>query len=166
MSSRSPEGKIRNMEVVEDFESRPHKTVFVEVERDKEFQVSRERQLPKARCFTWSCPKKKIQVEAKWHEGIFFGIKNESEEAVVGTPHGISSKRGFWRWHVVQQCQWCPMGLATWNRKRYRVQSAAGCQSCRSGSTSSTADNRGAVAKKSLHLAIRGTGTRTSVSGV
>ena len=33
--------------------------------------------------------KKKIQVEAKWHKEIFPGIKNESEVAVVGTPHGI-----------------------------------------------------------------------------
>ena len=48
--------------------------------------------------------KGKVQVEAKWHEGIFLGIKDESGIAVVGTPHGIvfcekhpqSSKRGFW----------------------------------------------------------------------
>ena len=33
--------------------------------------------------------KRKVQVEAKWHEGIFLGIKDESEIAVVGTPHGI-----------------------------------------------------------------------------
>ena len=33
--------------------------------------------------------KKKVQVEAKWREGIFIGIKDESEVAVVGTPHGI-----------------------------------------------------------------------------
>ena len=33
--------------------------------------------------------KKKVQVEAKWHEGIFQGIKDESEIAVIGTPHGI-----------------------------------------------------------------------------
>ena len=33
--------------------------------------------------------KRKIQVDAKWYEGIFLGIKNESEVAVVGTPHGI-----------------------------------------------------------------------------
>ena len=47
------------------------------------------------RCVPWSekvfyleQSKRKIQVEAKWHEGIFFGIKDESEIAVVGTPHG------------------------------------------------------------------------------
>ena len=28
--------------------------------------------------------KRKVQVEAKWHEGIFLGIKDESEIAVVG----------------------------------------------------------------------------------
>ena len=33
--------------------------------------------------------KRKVQVEAKWHEGIFLGIKDESGIAVVGTPHGI-----------------------------------------------------------------------------
>ena len=32
---------------------------------------------------------KVFHLEAKWHEGIFFGIKDESEIAVVGTPHGI-----------------------------------------------------------------------------
>ena len=32
---------------------------------------------------------RKVQVEAKWHEGIFLGINDESEKAVVGTPHGI-----------------------------------------------------------------------------
>ena len=33
--------------------------------------------------------KRKVEVEAKWHEVIFLGIKDESEMAVVGTPHGI-----------------------------------------------------------------------------
>ena len=28
-------------------------------------------------------------MKRKWHEGIFIGIKDESEVAVVGTPHGI-----------------------------------------------------------------------------
>ena len=48
------------------------------------------------RCLLWSeknffleQSKRKVQVEAKWHEGIFFGIKDESEIAVVGTPRGI-----------------------------------------------------------------------------
>ena len=48
------------------------------------------------RCVHWSekvlyleQSKRKVQVEAKWHEGIFLGIKDESEIAVVGTPHGI-----------------------------------------------------------------------------
>ena len=41
--------------------------------------------------------KKKIQVEATWHEGIFLGIKDESEVAVVGTPHGIVFARSIRR---------------------------------------------------------------------
>ena len=53
--------------------------------------------------------KRKVQVEAKWHEGIFFGIKDESEIAVVGQ----SSNRGFWRWYAVQQHQRSPVGTAT-----------------------------------------------------
>ena len=41
----------------------------------------------------WS--KRKVQVEAKWHEGIFLGIKDESEVAVVGTPPGIVFREAF-----------------------------------------------------------------------
>ena len=33
--------------------------------------------------------KRKVQFEAKCHEGIFLGIKGESEIGVVGTPHGM-----------------------------------------------------------------------------
>ena len=47
------------------------------------------------RCVPWSekvsyleQTKRKVPGEAKWHEGIFLGIKDESEVAVVGTPHG------------------------------------------------------------------------------
>ena len=36
------------MEVVEDFESRPHKAVTILVERDKEIQEERELGMPKA----------------------------------------------------------------------------------------------------------------------
>ena len=36
------------MEVVEDFESRPHKIVSFVVERDTDFQVWREQKMPKA----------------------------------------------------------------------------------------------------------------------
>ena len=39
--------------------------------------------------------KRKVQVEAKWHEGIFLGIKDESEIAVVGRPHGIVFREAF-----------------------------------------------------------------------
>ena len=41
-TSRSLQGKIRNMEVVEDFEPRPYRAVSFVVERDKEFQKWRE----------------------------------------------------------------------------------------------------------------------------
>ena len=41
--------------------------------------------------------KRKVQVEAKWHEGIFLGIKDESEIAVVGTPLGIVFSRSVCR---------------------------------------------------------------------
>ena len=41
--------------------------------------------------------KRKVQVEAKWHGGIFLGIKDESEIAVVGTPHGIVFSRSVRR---------------------------------------------------------------------
>ena len=61
--------------------------------------------------------KRKVQVGAKWHEEIFLGINDEAERVVVGTPHGIffekhpqSSKRGFWRWHAVQQHQRSSVG--------------------------------------------------------
>ena len=41
--------------------------------------------------------KRKVQVESKWHEGIFFGFKDESEIAVVGTPHGAVFARSIRR---------------------------------------------------------------------
>ena len=41
--------------------------------------------------------KRKVQVEAKWHEGIFVGIQGESEIAVVGTPHGFFFSRSIRR---------------------------------------------------------------------
>ena len=41
--------------------------------------------------------KRKIQVEAKWHEGIFLGVKEHSETAVDGTPHGIVFSRSIRR---------------------------------------------------------------------
>ena len=44
----SLEGKISDMKVIEDFESRPHKTVTFVVERGKEKQEWNERKLPKA----------------------------------------------------------------------------------------------------------------------
>ena len=48
VASRSLQEKIRNMEVVEDFESRRHKAVSFVVEREKEFQEWREQQMPEA----------------------------------------------------------------------------------------------------------------------
>ena len=40
---------------------------------------------------------RKVHVEAKWHEGIFLGIEDESEIAVVGAPHGIVFSRSIRR---------------------------------------------------------------------
>ena len=48
VASRSLQGKIKNMEVVDDFESRPRKAVFFRVERDKEVQEVRDLDIPKA----------------------------------------------------------------------------------------------------------------------
>ena len=47
IASLSLQGRIKNMEVLEDFESRPHKAVTFLVEREKEFQVWREEKRPK-----------------------------------------------------------------------------------------------------------------------
>ena len=41
--------------------------------------------------------KRKVQVEATWHEGIFLGIKDKSVIALVGTPHGIVQSRSIRR---------------------------------------------------------------------
>ena len=41
--------------------------------------------------------KRKVQVEAKRHEGIFLGFKDESDKAVVGTLHGIVFARSIRR---------------------------------------------------------------------
>ena len=41
--------------------------------------------------------KREVLVEAKCHEGIFLGTKDESEIAVVGTPHGIVFARSIRR---------------------------------------------------------------------
>ena len=41
--------------------------------------------------------KRKVQVEAKWDEDISLVIKDESEIAVVGTPHGIVLSRSIRR---------------------------------------------------------------------
>ena len=41
--------------------------------------------------------KRKVRVEAKWHEEIFLGVEDESEIAVVGTPHGAVFARSIRR---------------------------------------------------------------------
>ena len=47
-ASRSLRGEIKNTEVVDDFESRPHKAVSFIVERDKEVQVWSQQKMPEA----------------------------------------------------------------------------------------------------------------------
>ena len=48
IASSSLRGKINNMEVVEDFESRPHQAVTFLVEREKEIQEVRELKMSEA----------------------------------------------------------------------------------------------------------------------
>ena len=48
IASHSLQEKIKNMEVVEDFASRPRKAITFLVERDETFQVWREQIMPKA----------------------------------------------------------------------------------------------------------------------
>ena len=110
--------------------------------------------------------------------GIFRGIKDESEVAVVGTPHRIVFARNIrsvpkedfgMLCNSIRGLPWDLQPGVESETERDREQSAVGCQSCRSRKATSTTDNRGAAAEKSLHHAIRGvwrsTGTRTSVSG-
>ena len=53
IASRSFLGKIRNMEVVEDFESRPHKAVSSVVERERNPGMARTRHAQSATWFQW-----------------------------------------------------------------------------------------------------------------
>ena len=92
--------------------------------------------------------KRKIQVEAKWHEGIFQGIKDESEIAVVGTPHGV----------VLSRNRILEMVCCSKASEEPRGQGAIGCPGCSPRERSSTTDNRRTVAKRSLHQAISGIG--------
>ena len=63
---------------------------------------------------------RKVQVEAKWHEGIFLGIKDESEslwlerhtELFFREAFAEFQKR-FWRWYAVQQHQRSSVGTTT-----------------------------------------------------
>ena len=41
--------------------------------------------------------KKKAQAGEKWHDGIFLGLVDESEEAVIGTPNGCFKSRSIRR---------------------------------------------------------------------
>ena len=108
--------------------------------------------------------KKKIPVDATWHDGIFLGITDESEVAVVGTPHGIVFARSIRRVPKEDSVEGMLFNSLPWDlqigveRERDRQQSAVCCQSRCSSSTSSTADNKGATAKKSLHQASSGIG--------
>ena len=114
--------------------------------------------------FAWSSPRERSKSNRSGMRRFFFGIKEESEIAVVCTLHGIvcrekhskSSRRWLWRWYVVQQYLRGPMGLATWSRKGDREQCAVGCPGCNPRETSSITDSRDTIAKKSLHQAISG----------
>ncbi len=41
--------------------------------------------------------KKKPQMNEKWLDGVFLGIKDDSEEAIVGTAHGCFTTRSIRR---------------------------------------------------------------------
>ena len=92
-------------------------------------------------------------------------IKNESEVAVVGAPHGIVFAQSARRVPIedagdgVLFIEGAPWDLQSGvERERDRGRTAVGFQSCCSRGTSSTDDNRGAVAKKSSRQAISGIG--------
>ena len=72
VASGSLRGKISQMEVVEDFESRPHKAVSFVVERGKEMQEWNEQNLPKVPpgCSgRKGCQKKKAEKKGEVDEG-------------------------------------------------------------------------------------------------
>ena len=48
IANHSLQGQTKNMEVVEDFESRPHKAATILAERDKQFQMWREQNMPRS----------------------------------------------------------------------------------------------------------------------
>ena len=62
VASHSFQEKNKNMDVLEEFESRPHKAVTFLVEGDTEFQVWREQKMPKgATRIQWRKPARKKQ---------------------------------------------------------------------------------------------------------
>ena len=120
--------------------------------------------------------KRNVQVETKWHEVIFHGIKDESEIAVVETPHGVV----FWRsirkvpekdsgdgmlFNSIRGAPWELQPRAEGGdmiRVQVDVQAAI-------PERSPTADFLGTIAKTSLHQANSAIGevpgTQTGVSG-
>ena len=71
IASHSLQGETNNMEVVADFESRPHKAVTFLEERDQEFQVWREQKMPKgaARIQRWKASRSKVEEGREEEEG-------------------------------------------------------------------------------------------------
>ena len=92
---------------------------------------------------------KKIHVEARWHEGFFLGIKDESEVAVVDTPHRIVFARSIRRVPKEDSGDGA-VQLGVEREIVNRVQ--LDVESCRSGSTSSTADNRGEPMPRRVYI--------------
>ena len=97
--------------------------------------------------------KRKVQVEAKWHEGTFFGIKDESEIAVVATPHGIVFSRSSRRVSeedsgdsmLFNSIRGAPWELQPRAVRRSREQGAIGCPGFNPRERRPTADSRGTV---------------------
>ena len=114
---------------------------------------------------TWSSPRERSK--SRRHEGIFFGIKDESEIAVVGTPHGIVFSNSVRRvpkedsgydmlFNSIRGAPWELQPRAEGGvvkRMQLDIQAAVSERE-----RSSTIDSRGTVAKTSLHQAISGVG--------
>ena len=110
--------------------------------------------------------KRKVQVETKWHEATFCEMKDESEIAVVGTPHGIVFARSIRRgpkddsgdgmlFNSIRGAPWelqPRVEREVVNRVQLDVRAAI------PESQAPPQNSRGTVAKTSLHQAISGIG--------
>ena len=99
IASHSLQGETNNMEVVADFESRPHKAVTFLEERDKEFQVWREQKMPKgsARIQRWKAARKKQGGRRKRRRGRREERQGDNEvirRTIAGVPKDADTVGG------------------------------------------------------------------------